>query len=427
MFQSVTSIESEDEARSRMEAARWDLQAAVETFLTGGAPDEGSDRARRPPSPPREMEIAARSESRQIQPRDRTQRRGFRGIFRVIFFPIWLVFSIASFIGEKISNIVRGGPPAIEHDPRGTETGRFAARFDRMYSSAHPTFFDGSLTDALAAAEASFQFLLVFLHSEMHPFSADFCRRVLNRSEIIRFIDDHFVFWARRVTTSEGHSAQNALGASTFPFLAVVRSLRGRPHGQTLSVLEGRRSSDEVMAWLQNALERYGATLTRARMDREQREQNRLLREQQDREYHETLEADRRREERAREEERKKQEEEKRLQEEQEAEQRRLEELASNREKKKEALAEQPDKGPGVTSIVLRLPDGTRVDRRFHVSDTLGKVFDWADVQGVSIEHAALVTSYPRKSYVYPEDADRSIEEAGMSQGTMLLIEERSE
>lgn len=185
--------------------------------------------------------------------------------------------------------------------------------------------------------------------------------------------------------------------------------------------------SERVQRWLHSVLERFGGSLTRARIESEERSQSRSLREQQDREYHETLEADRRRELEERDAERKAAEEEQQRQDAIQAEKRKLEMLAERRFKKSQELGKEPEKGPGVTSIVLRLPDGTRVDRRFRLEDTVRVIFDWADIQGVSIEHAALVSSFPRKVLLYPEDADQTLEEAGLSQGTMLLIEERSD
>lgn len=174
MFKSVTSISSEEDARRRLEAASWDLQVAVERFLSG-EPASGAGATLAPPAPQNvssalttasgrnQASRSATTESREEQP----QRRRFRGFFRVIFFPIWLVISIAQFIGDKLSRLVRG-PPAIESAPTESESQAFTARFEHLYSANHPTFFDGSLYEALAAAEAHFQvrFSSLYYHRE---------------------------------------------------------------------------------------------------------------------------------------------------------------------------------------------------------------------------------------------------------------------
>lgn len=45
---------------------------------------------------------------------------------------------------------------------------------------------------------------------------------------------------------------------------------------------------------------------------------------------------------------------------------------------------------------MLRLADGSRVRRRFLRSDTMGRVLDWADVQGVDLESQRLSSTFPK-------------------------------
>lgn len=47
-------------------------------------------------------------------------------------------------------------------------------------------------------------------------------------------------------------------------------------------------------------------------------------------------------------------------------------------------------------TLMLRLADGSRVRRRFLRSDTMGKVLDWADVQGVDLESQRLSSTFPK-------------------------------
>ncbi|CAN0484157.1 unnamed protein product, partial [Hapterophycus canaliculatus] len=61
------------------------------------------------------------------------------------------------------------------------------------------------------------------------------------------------------------------------------------------------------------------------------------------------------------------------------------------RESKAAELGQEPPeaavKGAEATAatIMLRLADGSRVRRRFLRTDRMGKVLDWADVQGVDL------------------------------------------
>lgn len=71
------------------------------------------------------------------------------------------------------------------------------------------------------------------------------------------------------------------------------------------------------------------------------------------------------------------------------------------RERKATELGQEPPesalKGDGVAAtLMLRLADGSRVRRRFLRSDTMGKVLDWADVQGVDLESQRLSSTFPK-------------------------------
>jgi hypothetical protein len=168
--------------------------------------------------------------------------------------------------------------------------------------------------------------------------------------------------------------------------------------------------------WLASVQRENAGLLNQVRSEREQRESARLLRQEQDREFARSLEEDRARE-RARGE----------AEERTRAEAARIREREIARERKCASMAAEPDKGPGIASIVLRLPGGERSSRRFDKDAPLEQVFDWAEVNHVDIELACLVSSYPRKSFRYPEDAHLTLLEAGFFPSAMLLLEERPE
>lgn len=166
--------------------------------------------------------------------------------------------------------------------------------------------------------------------------------------------------------------------------------------------------------WLSRVQQRHAGLLDGIREQRLERESARLLRQEQDEEFAASLEADRRKAREA---------EQERVRE--QTEQQRLDDVEVRRERKRQALGEEPEKGPGIASVMVRLPNGCRIGRRFSKDDALEKLFDWAEVNGVDIEVACLVMAYPRKTFLYPEDAGTSIEHAGLFPSCMLLLEER--
>lgn len=270
------------------------------------------------------------------------------------------------------------------------------------------------------------QFLLVYLHSDRHPRTSPFCREVLSDASVIRFIEETFVIWGGSISSQEGAGAQHALNLSTFPFLAVVASRRDRPYGRALAVREGSMAADDVKAFLQSVLERHGVSLVTARLEQEERDNVRRLREEQDMEYQRSLAADRERERKRAEEEAKKEEEAREAREKEEAAERLERDREARRARKREALASsEPERGPEVASIILRLPDGTRATRRFHFFDTLESVFDWTDTLGAEISLVSLASTYPRRVFNYPEDNHVTLAQAELTPSASLLLEQR--
>lgn len=83
--------------------------------------------------------------------------------------------------------------------------------------------------------------------------------------------------------------------------------------------------------------------------------------------------------------------------------------------------------GEEVCRIAVRWPQGGKAQRSFLATDTLERVFDWVDVEGlVDPEATRLVQTRPkRRAYTYPEDKAFTLAEAGLSGQMLLLVESR--
>ncbi|WCJ26627.1 UBX domain-containing protein [Euphorbia peplus] len=64
--------------------------------------------------------------------------------------------------------------------------------------------------------------------------------------------------------------------------------------------------------------------------------------------------------------------------------------LAKLREEKALSLGTEPEKGPGVTQVLVRFPAGERKDRRFHSAATITSLYDYVDSLGLVGIHTAL-------------------------------------
>ncbi|OIT21827.1 PREDICTED: plant UBX domain-containing protein 8-like isoform X1 [Nicotiana attenuata] len=142
----------------------------------------------------------------------------------------------------------------------------------------------------------------------------------------------------------------------------------------------------------------------------------RLLREQQDDEYHAALQADREKELKAKEEaeaaleEKRQEEEESRRKAEEEKEMER--QLAA----KEASLPQEPTAdNENAVNLVVRMPDGSRRGRRFLKSDRLQYLFDYIDVgRAVKPGTYRLVRPYPRRAFSDGESV-LSLDELGLS------------
>lgn len=448
-FRAVTAIEDDDQARRILESFSWDLDQAVSSFLDdphliqSQAPHQSSRRQSERGSQSgivtdgslasqNRTQLALAPPQNSTAPQNASPNglpfpRVPRWIF-VMLSPFRFLWSFVSNMTSKLMHLLSGPAHLIESAPGDTPTRRFLSFYESRYGNAHPTFFDGSYLSALATANSQLKFLLVYIHSESHRLTSSFCRSVLANESFISTANDSFITWAGSITQRDAAAAHHALRAPALPFMAVVAApsqpgsmdIARAQFGTLLSLRAGPSlvtgGAQAATTWLTRVLQRHTPLLDAVRAQRMERESARMLRQQQDEEFAASLEADQRKEREA---------EEERARE--ESYRKRLEDLEVRRVRKKEALGEEPEKGPGIASIVLRLPDGTRVGRRFIQNDALEKVFDWAEVNGVDIEVACLIIPFPRKIFRYPEDADVKIGDAGLFPSCMLLLEERSE
>lgn len=233
--------------------------------------------------------------------------------------------------------------------------------------------------------------------------------------------------------TTEAFKLSWSLGATAYPFVALLMS-----HSSTRTSIilrqKGTCEKDKMLEMLVRANEEQGAMLVALRAEEEERVRNRQLREEQDAAYLASLEADQKREEEKEEarrleeeESRRKQEEEERIRAEQLEEERRVQEKAKERERiraeKAKKLTEEPDNGPGVTAIAIKMPDGSRKHRKFHGSATVEQLYDYVDsLEELHSVQYQLHSSFPRQAYGR-ELNEKTLEEVGLCPNAMLFLQ----
>ncbi|XP_071451650.1 FAS-associated factor 2 [Hetaerina americana] len=441
-FQELSGIDDMSVCREVLQRHSWDLEVAVQDQLNmrEGRPSVFfSSRERENPTPV--IDAVGSSPNRNIVPvrafpagswwrwgeaAGETRRRGgitgfITGLFSFVFRLCY--GTIASILFSAV-NLFRPDPRLFGSDPV-TDVAAFVTEFESNFGPVHPVFFRGSYSDALAHAKRDLRFLIVYLHSPQHQDTPTFCRSTLGDQEFVAFVDSQALFWGCSVTTPEGYRVALMLRECSYPFLAllVLRDSRMTVVGR----LEGAAGPQELIATLQELMSENEASLIAARADRNERSFTQTLRRQQDEAYEESLRADREKE-RRRKEERERIEEEMRLKEEAiREEQKRIEEIRRQKIDWATRVPEEPSADdPEAVHVVIKLPTGKRLERRFRLRHTLQSLYYYVFCHPESPDSFEIATNFPKKVLqCMPTESMPSVqtlEEAGLRRGEVLFV-----
>ncbi|KAK1436116.1 hypothetical protein QVD17_01891 [Tagetes erecta] len=352
---------------------------------------------------------------------------------------LWVVGGVLSYSLGVIGLTNSGGSSSnrlVSVSTAASEAMDFVSQFENEYGDRHPNFVSEGFMDALQRSRREFKLLFVYLHSPDHIDTPGFCEGTLCSEVLSAFVKENFVAWGGSIRASEGFKMSNSLKASRFPFCAVVMAATN-DRIALLQQVEGPKSPEEMLTLLQRVVEESAPVLVTARLDAEERRNNIRLREEQDAAYQAALEADQARERQRKEEEerleREAAEAEKKQKEEEEARERaaieaaeREAELIKLREQKYLSLGPEPEKGPEVTQVLVRLPNGERRGRRFHSSATIQSLYDFVDSSGtLEMGSYTLVTNFPRMLYG-PDKLSSSLKQVGLHPQASLFVEMKS-
>ncbi|KAJ3151654.1 FAS-associated factor 2 [Geranomyces michiganensis] len=488
-YQAITNTEDLDTAVAVLEAHGWDLQSSVTSQFEEGINGVGDNDQDDPDTAQGVAGAAAARAAAFVAdepapplPANGAVRRV--SIWSLLALPVtlplnvmWILLSYAaSFLPTWLRPAMGPGPTraTARPDDAHAAAARFLLNFEQTYGTAHPEFFTGTYAQALQKAKTEVRYLLAYLHSPEHDDTDAFCRRTLGDADLASELTSRNVlFWAGDVRNGEAFQAANVLGATAYPFLAIIAPQPGTSRLAVVHRKEGKCTAADIIASLASVTQRMDPEVATLRAEREAREQTRSIREQQDEAYQASLRADK--------EKRRKAEEaaaaaaaEARLKEEAAA--RRasvLEAKAARRAALLAALPDEPSPPPTPTAqspsssasipqkpaaaasppqpaspspatasspsspssptaklanLSIRLPSGARVLRRFHVSDQLRRVYEFVETRELDPLDAeadfVLAGMYPRRVYA---DLDRTLAEEGLAPSASLVVEEKIE
>lgn len=268
---------------------------------------------------------------------------------------------------------------AVVTDPLG-DVLKFIQDYSVKYPT-HPVFYQGTYAQALNDAKRELKFLLIYLHSETSPImsntnsqrvteTVNFCRNTLANQEVIEYINRNMLFWASDVSSPEGYRVSHSINARSHPILVLI-ALRDNKM-TIMGRMEGDCSPEELLTRMRKVVSDNERWLNAARHDRLERSLTQTLRQQQDVAYEESLKADQEKERRRQLE----------REEQQKIENEKLEELLTEerrrdlKERVKMEMATQLPSEPlevatNAISIVFKLPNGMRIERRFLTTNSL--------------------------------------------------------
>jgi len=291
-------------------------------------------------------------------------------------------------------------------------------------------------------AKQSNKLLFLYLHSSSS--SNDFLSNVLCSTEVSAFLNQNFVLYAGSMKNSEAYKVASQLRAQSFPYcalLSIQSEIRAALLWSSNATSLPSMTPEAFIAILFDKLEHFdNQQLERDRVLSEA-QQRRLEREIQDQEYQEALRRDQEQQQiemfRKIEEQRQREELEsvrKRAENKAERRRREVEHERNLREQKRQQLTAEP-LGTNVVNVSIRLPNGSKTQRKFKDSEPLQKVFDFVDCQEMpsandeeedefgprQVKQFHLVSNFPRKVHT---DRSQTLANLKLGKNIALIVEE---
>ena len=438
---SIAGLEDLEHARRMLRQHGGNLEAAVNTAMGFTAPPDPSNAVGH--ADPRDGGRSAPGS----RPRQRVRPLRPNPLVQLLNIPVDIVRATFGIVFKVIGGVLvglvgRNNARRIAHAATGGDTDdpvESAIKFKRMmtreFGANLPNFLECSHASALRAATDELKLLFVYLHAPEHPGSRAFCRDVLAHPDVVAVVNSpSFTAWGGDVRETDAHLLASRLHPSTFPYVALMTSTPGERGGTLVLAVEGAVEPSDLARLLAESAEERGVELAGVRAERDARQTERRIRDEQDAAYRAALEADARREREAAERRAAEEEEEARaLALERAAEEEaaavaaeaaaRLRSVEKRREEKSAVLADEPPEGAhGVCKVLVRFPDGSRQQRRFLGDDVVEDLYTWVDtLEEHTGLHYSLVSNFPRKVFSRTDDGGVTLNDGDLCPQATLM------
>lgn len=252
--------------------------------------------------------------------------------------------------------------------------------------------------------------LAIYLHHAKSVLVNVFCDRVMKNDTIRQTLEHNFVLYGWDFTNESnknlflsslsacaGNSSASlplrTMQTNRLPAILVI--CKYRSVCEVLSVIHGDVSIDDLLNKLMDAIKLYSEQRDVEVREEDERAAREAVKMEQDAAYHESLEADRRKEEEKKQKEREIATERQRK----ESERQEIEMIREmNRLEAERALPCEPaENADGITKIRIRKPTGDFLERRFLATDQLNTLLNFVASKGFPIDEYKVISSWPRR------------------------------
>lgn len=287
---------------------------------------------------------------------------------------------------------------------------RFIREFSEEYGENDLPFVESGFNLALDNAKKDFKFLLVVLLSPSHDDTSSWVRDTLLSPQLTSFLSSHrneIILWGGNVQDAEAYQVADTVQCTKFPFVGLVcytPDSSGPTGMSTVMRAAGPMPANELVAKLGTAMTAQQSQLSAARLERQQAQASRNLRQEQDSAYQRSLAQDRERARLKREEAEAQARMEKEALRKEEDEQRNAAALQQWKRWRAQSLPPEPEKTSKDTiRVSVRLPNGERVIRGFRADADLEEVYAFVECYDIWKEAAAAAATMSEKEVPEPE------------------------
>ncbi|PIK58140.1 putative FAS-associated factor 2 [Apostichopus japonicus] len=433
LFQDLSGIEDIERCKRILQQHNYNIEAAVQDTLneSEGRPLVYNQPQSQPQERPPTVDTQPFVQRVYTVARPLPSHGWFQWSYMLILLPFRIVYSTICNLFPWIARMLWNDPRLNVVDPQG-DVLKFVRYFTELYGLVHPNFYLGTYSQALNDAKRDLKYVLVYLHSNEHQDTDHFCRTTLANDDVTNFVNEHMIFWAASVDTPEGYRVSRALKENTYPFLALI-VLRNSKLTVVLKI-EGPIEPEDLVAKLTRGMRDNEGYLVAARQERADISLSQNLRQEQDEAYRESLRQDEEKEKKKRvEQEKLEQEEAARKEEEQRSQQLKEDKIRMRLEKAANLPAEPDADDPECVRLLIKLPNGVRLDRCFRKTDSLEVIYDYVYVQDDVPEEFQLQTNYPRRVLQCQPAGEGgttpipTVDEAGLKPKEMLFVQDISD